>query len=445
MSEMAKQMTTAETKEYRKLMKLHRSAKMCIWTYPMLRALDNKEKGWKWYTLKDKICKAEVLSYAYLQVEENYGSAGIDKVTIEMYEKDLSENLACLQKQLLENRYEPSPIKRVYIDKPGSKAKRPLGIPTVKQRIVENAIKMGIEPIFENIFLPCNYGFRPNRGNKDALREVSTKLKDGYKFVVDADIKSYFDNINHELLMSFIAEEVADKWVLGMIKKFLKNRVVEGDKEWSSTVGSPQGSVLSPLLSNIYLHRLDERLTREGYELVRYADDFVIMCQTLEEAQRGLEITREVMTKLKLMLHPEKTRIIEVTEKEGFEFLGYLFLLNRRRPKDKALKSLRLKVKQITPRSGGQSLKTVIEDLNPVLRGWYGYFKHVRNSPSTFREMDGYIRRRLRSILAKFHKKCGSHRMMDNYKWINDYFHSQGLFSLQKNYENELALARGDH
>lgn len=441
---MAKQLTEAENEEYDRLRVKHPSASICMWTLPMLRALDNSEKGWKWFSLKDKICRLQTVCFAFGCVSKNKGSSGSDEVTIEKFKEQYPKNLVSLREELEKNKYEPLPVKRVLIDKPGSKTKRPLGIPTVKQRVVENAIKFAIEPIFEAVFLPCSYGFRPNRGAKDALREVTQLLSEGYKFVVDADIKGYFDTIDHNLMMSFVGELIADTWVLNILKKFLKNDIMENLKRWTPIVGSPQGSVISPLLSNIYLHRLDERMTREGFKIIRYADDFVLMCKTSEEASRGLEIVKEVMSQLKLTLHPEKTRVVEVTQKEGFDFLGYHFTENKRRPRDKTIKGMRAKIEERTPRKAGREIEIIIKELNPVIRGWYNYFKHIRNSKWVFSNLDGYIRRRLRSILAGFQKKKGSHRMSDNYVWKNDFFHSRGLFCLLENHKKKVTLLRGN-
>lgn len=441
---MARQLTEAEQEEYGRLRQKHPSASGCVWSLPMLQTLDNNEKGWKWYSLKDKICRHTTISHAFEIVRENKGCAGIDNITIERFSEQFPRNLISLKEELENNRFEPLPVKRVLIDKPGSTAKRPLGIPTVKQRVVENAIKLAIEAIFEVMFLSCSYGFRPNRGAKDALREVAQYLDEGYKFVVDADIKGYFDTIDHKLLMSFVEERIADKWVLNILKKFLSNDIMEGHKRWTPIVGSPQGSVISPLLSNIYLHRLDERMTKEGVKIIRYADDFVLMCKTAEEANRGLEIVKEVMTQLKLTLHPEKTKIVEVTKEEGFEFLGYFFTENKRRPRDKTINSLRAKIKDKTPRKKGKSLMTTIEELNPMLRGWYNYFKHTKRSSRVFKELDGYMRRRLRSILSCFEKKRGSHRRSNNYRWPDKYFHTRGLFSLLGNHEKDATLAKGN-
>lgn len=441
---MTKQLTDAEIKEQMELCSKHRSASSCIWSLNMLRALENGVKGNKWYSLKDKICRETALKYGFYKVLRNDGGRGVDGQTIKMFDQNLEANITSLSHKLENNQYEPKPTKRVYIDKPGSAVKRPLGIPTVVQRTVEATFKFALEPIFEKEFLDCSYGFRPQRSTKDALREVAKMLEEGNKIVIDADIKGYFDTIDHTLLMESIKERIADKWVLSYLKRFLKNDIMENLKTWKPTMGSPQGGVLSPLLSNIYLHKLDKRMTDEGFKMIRYADDFVVMCKTIEEATRGLQVIKEVMADLKLTLHPDKTKIVEVTKEIGFEFLGYLFLENKRRPRNKSLLAFRRKVKEKTPRKLGNSLVKVIGVLKPILTGWYAYFKNVKNSPTIFNSLDGFVRRRLRSILAKFHKKKGSHRNLDNFKYTNKFFQDLGLFSLQKAHEKDVTLAKGN-
>jgi RNA-directed DNA polymerase len=440
---MAKQLTVSPEIEEEIALRLKYSASDCVWTYRMLHALDNGVKGNKWFTLKDKICRQSTMLEAYNKVFRNNGSCGIDKETIQIFDRNWEENLESLTGKLKGGHFQPLPVKRVYIEKPGSKDKRPLGIPTIRQRIVENAFKLALEPIFEKEFLNCSYGFRPKRGAKDALREVDNHLKAGYRFVIDADIKGYFDTIDHNLLMGFIKERIADKWVLNYLKRFLKNDIMDRHKRWTPVEGSPQGSVLSPLLSNIYLHRLDERMTKSGFTIIRYADDFIVMCKTSSEAERGLEIINEIMKDLKLTLHPDKTHVVEVKDDDGFEFLGYRFCENRTSPRKKSVSSLKDKIRSKTHRSQGKSLKETIKSLNLTLRGWYGYFKHIKRS-YIFKDIDSFIRRRLRSILARFNKKYGSHRMLDNFKYPNQYFHTRGLFSLHITHGKDVILARGN-
>jgi RNA-directed DNA polymerase len=440
---MAKQLTEDEVRLEIKLREKYRASHF-VWTYPMLRALDNNVKGSKWYSLKDKICRHSTMLEGYGKVFVNNGGCGVDNETIQMFDHNWEKNLQSLKTKLESGVYQPIPVKRVYIEKPGSKDKRPLGIPTVRQRIVENAFKYALEPIFEREFLDCSYGFRPKRSAKEALREVTKSLKEGYHFVIDADIKGYFDTIDHNLLMSFIKEKIADKWVLNYLKVFLSNDIMDTHKRWTPIQGSPQGSVLSPLLSNIYLHRLDQKMLESGFRIVRYADDFVVMCKTESEAKRGLELIRSIMTKLRLTLHPDKTHLVEVKgEENGFEFLGYRFSEKTIVPRKKSVASLRVKIRSKTRRNQGKSLKKVIESLNPVLRGWYEYFKHGKGS-DVYSDFDKLIRRRLRSILAKFHKQYGSHRMSDNRRYLNAYFHTRGLFSLHITHEKDVILARGN-
>ena len=247
-----------------------------IWTKSMLIALDNGVKGGKWFSLIDKIYSPKTLNIAWQQVKSNKGSAGVDKISIEKFEYNEELYLQELHLSLKEQRYNPQPVKRVYIPKAGGK-KRPLGIPTVKDRIVQTAIKMAIEPIFEKEFLDMSYGFRPKKGCKDALRQVDTLLKEGYSWVVDADFQSYFDTINQDILMRHIRQRISDEPLLTLIERYLKQDIIDNLKQWTPTNGTPQGAVLSPLLANIFLHPLDTMLMQSGFKAVRYADDFVIL------------------------------------------------------------------------------------------------------------------------------------------------------------------------
>jgi RNA-directed DNA polymerase len=291
-----------------------------IWTANMLTALDNGVKGGKWFSLIDKVYSLKTLKIAWQQVQSNKGSAGIDKVSIERFEKNEDKYLNELHIALKEDNYYPQPVKRVYIPKAGGK-KRPLGIPVVKDRIVQTAIKMVIEPIFEKEFLDMSYGFRPNRGCKDALKEVDYLLKDGYTWVVDADFKSYFDTIPHDKLMSLVEHQISDGILLNLIGKYLKQNIVDGLNEWTPVAGTPQGAVLSPLLANIYLHPLDVMLTNLGLKVVRYADDFVILSKNEQEAIMALDKVKQWVRESDLQLHPDKTHIGNALIKgQGFEF-----------------------------------------------------------------------------------------------------------------------------
>ena len=249
---------------------------------------------------------------------------------------------------------------------------------------------MVIEPIFENEFLDMSYGFRPNRGCKDALREVEHLLKDGYFWVVDADLQSYFDTIPHDRLMSLLEMRISDKPLLNLIQKYLKQNIIDGVKNWIPTAGTPQGAVLSPLLANIYLHPMDVMLTDLGLKVVRYADDFVILSKTQKEAKLALEKVKEWVDNVGLTLHPDKTNIGNASIKgQGFEFLGYRFEAGKRFVRNKSLKSFRDKVRAKTKRSRSGSINEIIADLNPMLRGWFEYFKHAYKT--TFNSNDGFV------------------------------------------------------
>lgn len=400
-----------------------------VWTERMLAALVNGVKGGKWFSLMDKVYAPNTLQIAWQRVKSNQGAAGIDRVSIERFEGQREHYLQELHEQLKNGTYQPQAVKRVNIPK-ASGGTRPLGIPTVKDRVVQMAIKLAIEPIFENIFRDSSHGFRPERGCKDALREVDGWLKAGYRWVVDADIKGYFDTISHELMMEKLKQHLADKPLLKLIEAYLKQDIMEEGNSWKATKGTPQGAVLSPLLANIYLNELDH-LIGEKYCMVRYADDFIILTTNEAEAQQALKIVREWMEQHQLELHPEKTRIVnETDDPNGFDFLGYNFKKSMRLVRKKSLVAMRDKIRLYTRRSQGVGVITVIERLNPILRGWFNYFKHVKKNE--LKTMDGFVRRRLRSILRKYHKKGkGTGRNInDHQQWTNAYFASMGLFTM---------------
>ena len=250
-----------------------------VWTERMLEALAKGVKGGVWFSLIDKIQRPSTLAAAWVAVKRNGGSAGSDHQSIEDFEKDFVEEIARLSEALRTGTYRPRPIRRAYIDKPGSKEKRPLGIPCVRDRVVQGALRMVIEPIFENVFVSHSYGFRPRMGCKDALREVERLLRAGYTRVVDADIKAYFDSIPHGPLMADIGRYIADGRVLDLVQSFLKQDILEDMLLWTPEKGSPQGAVVSPLLANLYLHPVDVAMAAAGFEMIRYADDLVILCR----------------------------------------------------------------------------------------------------------------------------------------------------------------------
>jgi RNA-directed DNA polymerase len=408
-----------------------------IWTERMLEALDKGVKGGVWFSLIDKVTRVKTLRAAWTQVKANKGSAGSDHQSIEDFEARLEENLDKLQSELQSGRYQPRPIKRVYIDKPGSKEKRPLGIPAVRDRVVQNALRLVIEPIFEREFLPCSYGFRPGRGCKDALRQVDELLKDGYLWVVDADIKSYFDSIPHERLMQEVEKYIADSRVLNLLRQFLNQDILDGLERWTPRDGTPQGAVISPLLANLYLHPVDVTVVETGFEMIRYADDLVILSRSLEGAEAALARLQNLLAKRGLTLHPQKTRIANLTAPgDGFDFLGYHFKRgsnsNRltRWPRNKSLKKLKDSIRQKTKRCNGLSLEAIIINVNRTLYGWFEYFKHCHRY--TFRRLDPWIRRRLRSILRRRIKLKGISRGSDHQRWPNKFFQDLGLFSLEE-------------
>lgn len=393
----------------------------------MLTALENGVKGGVWFSLIDKVYAPSNLLAAWDKVSGNRGSAGVDHVTIEMFEMRVEPNLKTLSEQLRTGDYRPQAIRREYIPKPDG-TRRPLGIPTVRDRVTQTALRNVLEPIFEIGFAEHSYGFRPGRGCKDALRRVDQLMKAGYWYVVDADLKSYFDTIPHERLMERVREKVADGRVLKLIESFLTQGVMEGLERWTPEAGSPQGAVISPLLSNIYLNPLDHLMAALGFEMVRYADDFVILCRSSEEAGRALEQVKRWVEENGLTLHPQKTRVAHVLE-DGFEFLGYHFVNGVRRPRGKSLDKLKGDIRQRTKRTNGKSLEQIIGELNPKLRGWFGYFKH--STPRVFTDIDAWIRRRLRSILRKRRGRRGLGRGADHQRWPNIYFEELGLYSLK--------------
>jgi RNA-directed DNA polymerase len=400
-----------------------------VWTERMLAALQEGVKGGKWFSLIDKVHPERTLSAAFSQVAANEGAAGVDHVTISMFESHLDEELRRLSEQLRNGTYCPQLIRRHDIPKPGTQEKRPLGIPTVRDRVVQTALRMVIEPIFEHEFAEQSYGFRPKRGCKDALRQVDELLKSGFTYIVDADLKSYFDTIPHDRLMALVGQKVSDGRMLTLIGMFLKQGVLDDMREWTPETGSPQGAVISPLLSNIYLNPLDHQMANAGFEMVRYADDFVILCRSPEEASQALAMVQDWTAAAGLTLHPTKTRIVDAKE-DAFEFLGYRFEKSGKRyPRAKSLKKLKDTIRAKTKRTSGKSLRAIIESLNPTLHGWFGYFKH--SYKTTFVDLDGWIRMRLRSILRKRLGLDGRGRGADHQRWRNAFFTKHGLYSLK--------------
>lgn len=296
------------------------------WTDRMLEALEKGVKGGCWYSLIDKVYSPANLWASWLRVAANGGAAGVDHQTVEAFGARAGEAIAQLETQLRTGSYRPQAARRKWIDKPGSREQRPLGIPTVRDRVVQGALRQVLEPIFEHRFAQHSYGFRPNRGAKDALRVVERRLESGPVWVVDADLKGYFDSIPHDRLLARIKERVADQRVLSLIQHFLQQGVMENGCETEPEEGTPQGGVISPLLANTYLDPLDQLMARQGHLMIRYADDFVVLCETQAEADAVLATLREWTQAEGLLLHPEKTRVVDMSQPEAhFDFLGYRF------------------------------------------------------------------------------------------------------------------------
>jgi RNA-directed DNA polymerase len=403
-----------------------------VWTERMLTALENGVKGGVWFSLIDKVWSEANLTAAFGRVNANHGAAGIDHVTVEQFAEHAEANLQRLHEELRGDRYQPQDIRRHWIPKPGSTEQRPLGIPTVRDRVVQTALRNVLEPIFERDFAEHSYGFRPERGCKDALRQVQALLQEGYRYVVDADLKSYFDTIPHDRLLARIREKVADGRVLALLEAFLQAGVLDGLDRWTPEQGSPQGAVISPLLSNIYLDPLDHAMAQQGFAMVRYADDFVVLCRSAAEAERALQMIQEWTAAAGLTLHPQKTRIVD-TGMESFDFLGYRFVKGRRWPRPKSMQKLKDTLRAKTRRTDGRSLLVIIDDVNQTLRGWFAYFKHSYRT--TFATLDSWTRMRLRSLLRKRQGRQGRGHGADHQRWPNAYFATQGLFSLKTAHE----------
>ncbi len=408
-----------------------------VWNERMLAALVNGVTGGKWYSLIDKVYRKETLEAAWQKVAANAGAAGVDGQSVAQFAAQAPRDLQELEDALKAGRYQPQAVRRVEIPKGAGKL-RPLGIPAVKDRIVQTALKLVIEPIFEWEFEDLSYGFRPGRGCKDALRAVDGWLKAGYTHVVDADLRSYFDTIPHEPLLARVGERVSDGRVLELIEAFLAQDIVQGLERWTPVGGTPQGAVISPLLANIYLHPLDGQMRERGYQMVRYADDFVVLCRSAAHAQAALAEVHAWVAANGLSLHPDKTHVGDCREPgQGFEFLGYRFEAGRRWVRGKSVKALRDRIRAKTRRTRGESLSRIIADLNPLLRGWFAYFQHAH--PWTFSGMDGFLRRRLRALLRKQEKRPGRGRSLaDHLRWPKTFFADMGLFTMSEAH----ALAR---
>jgi group II intron reverse transcriptase/maturase len=407
----------------------------------------------RFHALFDRICRDDVLRMAWERVRVNRGAAGVDKQTLADIEQlGVDRFLADLKTDLLAGRYRPLAVRRQYIPKSNGKL-RPLGIPTVRDRVAQMAMKLVIEPIFEADFLPCSHGFRPRRSATDALETLRKRAYRDHEgnHVLDADIRAYFDSIDQMKLMSLVEKRISDRRVLKLLRQWLRAGVMEEGEVRRSTAGTPQGGVISPLLANIYLHVLDTRWTREHAHLgtlVRYADDFVVMCDTTEACEQAERVVRGILEgELGLELHPEKTRRVDLTEgKEGFDFLGchlhkrmsgrLLEQYGKRRyflqrwPSRAAMKAVRQRVHELTDRrrDGVKDVRVLIAELNPVLRGWGNYFR-TGNAALRFNQLDSYVWRRLGRFMQR---RKGRHlTAQDVAKWDRDFFERHGLHRLR--------------
>jgi RNA-directed DNA polymerase len=342
---------------------------------------------------------------AWGRVKKNRGAGGVDRVSTDRFEKDHGRYLAVLRQRLADGRYRPRPVRRVEIDKPGSTAKRPLGVPTVVDRVCQQALRQVLEPIFEPTFSEVSFGFRPGRSAHAAMRRIWGQLRTGGKWIVDGDIADFFGTISHDRLVALVAERVADSKVLGLIRQTLEAGALRDGVYESAVAGTPQGGVISPLLSNIYLHVFDEWMERAGFQLTRYADDWLLVCRTREEAERALASARAVLEgELDLRVHPEKTRIVHVSQ--GFEFLGYKIGLGRGLrfkqggsglyaiPRQRSVDRFKDKVRTLTRRRIAVPLEELIHDLNPVIRGWGTYYRRA-NVRRLFNRLNMWIVRRI--------------------------------------------------
>jgi group II intron reverse transcriptase/maturase len=357
----------------------------------------------KRHSLSGQLLDERNLKNAWTKVRANRGSGGVDGESIAGLEARLEENLAETLRLLKEKRYQPQPVRRVYIPKPDGR-QRPLGIPTIRDRVVQQAIRDILEPIFEEIFLPNSHGYRAGKNAHQAVVKAEAYLNKGYVWVLDADIQGFFDHVDHEVLMDLVNEKIADGRILDLIRAFLKSGVME-DGEFAETVeGTPQGGVISPLLANIYLNHFDRRMGEEGFLLLRYADDFLVFCKEEWEAKKALEVARRILdSELKLTLHPDKTRIVNARV-HGVEFVGFKFNGKWRRPRDKAIKRFKDEIRYRTRRQQPKNLQMVIRSINPVIRGWGNYFcKGV--GLKRFIHLDSWIRMRLRCFKAKKRSK----------------------------------------
>lgn len=378
----------------------------------------------KAHSLIDKVYRWDNLVTAWRRVRANKGAHGLDRVTIRHFEADWEIHLREIQRKLMQRRYEPQPVRRVYIPKSSDpKKRRPLGIPVVSDRVVQQAILQIVDPIFDPEMSERSFAYRKGRKAHHAIATAIQDAKDGYRHVVDADVRSFFDEIGHDVAMSRVRARIADGRVLDLIEAFLKAGVMEGGVVTVPTAGTPQGGVISPWIANLVLDDLDKAIEAKGWRHVRYADDFIVMCRSREEAEQALAYVKEVLEGLKLQLHETKTRLTDFWE--GFEFLGFRFRCNRLGISDRALERYKDRVRTLTRRQQGRNVDAVLEDLNPVIRGWARYFG-VGEVTHVMTYLDSWARMRIRSFKLK--RKCHN----DNWRLPNRRLEKWGMLSLRK-------------
>jgi len=412
-----------------------------VWTDRMLDALTVGVQGGKWHALIDKVYRELNLYTAARRVTGKKGSAGVDRQSTEDFDEHLLAEVKQLCEQLRNDTYRPQAVRRVQIPKLGSKETRPLGIPTVRDRVVQTALVHVIEPILDHTFHDRSFGFRHGRSCHDALYVVEKLLESGHVYVVDADLKGYFDTIPKDRLLALVGELISDRRVLALIESFLNQSVMEELTEWTPEAGVPQGAVLSPVLANLYLNELDHQMAEKGYEMVRYADDFVILCRSQEQAESALEEVKRFIDEAGLTLHPDKTHIVDSRSK-SFDFLGYSFRGKFRFPRAKSHEKFVAKLQTLTPRKSGQSMRATIAQINRVTRGWFTYFRHC--TWNIFSDYDGMIRRRLRRQLLKRHR-LNRKRLSRTRRWPNAYFEELGYRSLRLAHTTFVQSRDGPH
>ncbi len=415
----------------------------------MLERLAQSQEQTVWYSLWDKVWNKENLNQAILRVVLNKGGAGVDGYRTEQLAKEWGQQCDQLGAELKNGSYEPKPVRRAWIPKLGGSELRPLGIPAVRDRVVQTALRAVMEPIFERDFAQQSYGFRPQRGALQALGRVETLLMSGHTWIVDADLKAYFDTIPHERLMELVRTRIADGKVLSLLEKYLKAGVMDSLVGWQATPqGTPQGAVVSPLLANLYLNPLDHKMAGAGREMVRYADDFVVYARTEAEAKEALAEIAAWVKEAGLTLHPAKTRVVNAAQRGGFDFLGYHFEQygkegGKKWPRQKSQFKLRESLRAKLSRSRPGSVPTIASEINRTLRGWYGYFKW--SQPTAMQRVDEWTRERIRHILRKRHRRRGMVNARERNEYGVNWFAVQGLVSLTRLQALWLQSREGNH